>query len=172
MFPLDRMTEYALEILSELYLDFLDHDELRCWSVRELSLRRSIPYETSAKVLQRLRDAQWVTSLPGRHGGYVLISDKIPQASLRQFLESVDPSRGALDCAASANVGSKCGRRDCCRVRTPLLELQGWFHESLSKVELVWVLQGKKIQFASHLETSPVVFAERVVPPTPEFLCP
>jgi Rrf2 family protein len=69
MIRLNRITEYGLIALRHMK----EKGKGSLTSARELSERYAIPYEITAKTLQKLRESAWIESTQGVRGGYRLL---------------------------------------------------------------------------------------------------
>lgn len=70
MFKFNRSTEYSLMALR--YIRRKERAKLGYASAREIASVYGIPYDMTAKVLQRLKEMGWIASVQGARGGYAL----------------------------------------------------------------------------------------------------
>lgn len=99
MIKLNRVTEYAL--ISLRHMGRKHAAEARAvTSAREISDQYGLPFEITAKTLQRLRDTGIIVSAQGARGGYLLQSD-LGKVSLAQFLDLMEGAQGIVACAPS-----------------------------------------------------------------------
>ena len=68
-----------------------------CCSAREISETYGLPFEITAKTLQRLKETGWIKSSPGSRGGYQISFDPT-QATLAKFLESFEGYQSVAMC--------------------------------------------------------------------------
>jgi Rrf2 family protein len=117
MIRLNRTTEYGL-----IALRHMDRKQAQTpaelTSAREVADLYHLPYEITAKTLQRLKDTGIIASAQGARGGYAL-NRRLADVSLAEFLELMEGPQGVVTCAtpgektkhASCEYGGRCGMR-------------------------------------------------------------
>ncbi len=74
--------------------------ELQPWSsAREIAEAYHLPFEITAKTLQRLKDAGWIRSAHGARGGY-LLNCTLSEVSFLEFLQSMEGPQGVVACSS------------------------------------------------------------------------
>ena len=97
MIRLNRTSEYALLALGLI----AGRGAMRPVSAREVSEEFRIPFEVTAKTLQRIRDSGWIFSVQGPRGGYRL-ARSLHEISLLEFLTVVEGPQQVVSCADPA----------------------------------------------------------------------
>jgi Rrf2 family protein len=159
MIKLNRVTEYALISLRHMGRKHAA-DSRAVTSAREISDQYGLPFEITAKTLQRLRDTGLIDSAQGARGGYLLQSN-LGQVSLAHFLDMMEGSQGVVACApadeARAAVAPSresvchCEYRPSCEIRTLMGGLDRrvrGFLESIMLSELTGDISSPLVQLA------------------------
>jgi DNA-binding IscR family transcriptional regulator len=68
-------------------------------SAREIAEAYHLPFEITAKTLQRLKDAGWIRSAHGARGGY-LLNCVLSEVSFLEFLQSMEGPQGVVACSS------------------------------------------------------------------------
>lgn len=120
MIKLNRATEYGLMALRHMSLKNLQRNsgaEHRSdlTSAREISKTYGLPFEITAKTLQKLKDKGLIQSAQGSNGGYRL-SRALHEINLAEFLELMEGPQSLVHCTADLTAGdceyiSKCDIR-------------------------------------------------------------
>ena len=122
MIKFKRTTEYALIALHHMH-----HKEITTagtvTSARKVADRFNLPFEITAKTLQRLRDTGIIQSAQGSRGGYHLSKD-LEQVSLKNFLTLLEGDQATVPCSHSDT--------DCNLVQ--LCPIQGFMFGVSSKI--------------------------------------
>ncbi len=100
MVKLKRTTEYGLIALRHIGRKNQENPE-GVVSAREIADHYGLPFEITAKTLQRLRDSGLIHSAQGVHGGYAL-SRSLEQVTLAEFLEAMEGPQALVLCAPLA----------------------------------------------------------------------
>lgn len=100
MLRLNKTTEYGL-----IALRHMDQKQTKepagLTSAREVADIYGLPFEVTAKTLQRLKDTGIIASAHGARGGYQL-SRKLAQVSFAEFLELMEGPQGIVACATTS----------------------------------------------------------------------
>jgi len=96
MFKINRTTEYGLIALQHMANKALT--ELT--SAREVSDTFGLPFEITAKTLQRLKDSGLIYSAQGARGGYTL-KRPLQQVTLAEFLRLMEGPQSVVVCTSS-----------------------------------------------------------------------
>src|SRR5689334_10334509 len=102
MFKLNRTTEYGLIALRHIGRKH-GNDPHGVTSAREIADSYGLPFEITAKTLQRLRDSGLIQSAQGAKGGYTL-QRALEQVSLAEFLEMMEGPQSVVVCAGVSHV--------------------------------------------------------------------
>jgi len=140
MIKLNRTTEYGLVALQHMSRkQALDADSVT--SAREVADCYGLPFEITAKTLQRLRDSDIIRSAQGSRGGYNL-QKPLSQISLAQFLDLMEGNRSVVTCTTTGTAkGSKvketiCEYRHKCQIRELMTDLNERVVDFLSGISL------------------------------------
>lgn len=133
MIKLNRKTEYAL-----MAVQFLaQRDAERYTSVSEIARRCRIPEVLLAKVLQRLKRHQLLTSVQGANGGYA-IRTAPRDVRFLDFLAVFEEQTALVECLAAEPVA--CALYDLCEIKDPLATLNDILTRQLRDLTLQDVL--------------------------------
>lgn len=100
MVKLNRTTEYGLIGLRYMFAKQSQGDA-SVTSARELSDRYELPFEITAKTLQRMKDSGLIQSAQGARGGYTLA--RCPsKMNLAEFLELMEGPQSIVGCTSPA----------------------------------------------------------------------
>jgi Rrf2 family protein len=95
-----------------------------------------LPYELTAKTLQKLKEAGFVASQQGTQGGYKLIQP-LNEISFAQVMDAIEGSFTAVECVGSED----CARDKFCELKTGMQEINQQIHELLSGIKLDQVMK-------------------------------
>jgi Rrf2 family protein len=112
MIKLNRVTEYALIALRHMRRKH-GQDGRSVTSAREISDQFGLPFEITAKTLQRLRDSGLIDSAQGARGGYLLQAD-LSRVSLVRLLDVMEGAQGIVACAAPEQAVAPSAKSDPC----------------------------------------------------------
>jgi Rrf2 family protein len=97
-------------------------------SARELAERHDLPLELLAKLLQRLVQRGFLTSVQGINGGYRL-ARTAESISVAQVVDAID---GPLTLTACGDTRDACEQFDKCNIRDPLHRLRTRIADALA----------------------------------------
>ncbi|MGK5086987.1 Rrf2 family transcriptional regulator [Bdellovibrionota bacterium FG-2] len=107
MIKLNRTTEYGLIALRHMSQKALANSP-EITSAREIADAYGLPFEITAKTLQRLKDTGLIQSEQGARGGYTL-QRALSEVSLSEFVALMEGPQGIMACATcECQYGSKC----------------------------------------------------------------
>ncbi len=96
MVKLNRTTEYGLIALRYM-MGKQSHGDASVTSARELSDRYALPFEITAKTLQRMKESGLIESAHGARGGYTIA--RCPsKLNLAEFLELMEGPQAVVGC--------------------------------------------------------------------------
>lgn len=104
MIRLNKTTEYGLIALRHMDRKH-SQSPAELTSAREVSDAYGLPFEVTAKTLQRLKDTGIIASAHGARGGYTL-NRQLAKISLAEFLELMEGPQGVVACNADEQPGS------------------------------------------------------------------
>jgi Rrf2 family protein len=136
MLRINRASEYGV-----LALQFIGSSQ-QAVSAREISDALAIPYELTAKTLQRLKESGFIGSSLGTNGGYRLLSplDKI---SFAQIIDALEGPVAIVECAQHS--GSDCSRDSICGLKSGMKILNNKIRSVLETTKLNEVFEEQKI---------------------------
>ena len=98
MLKIKRATEYALISIGYIGKEAdLGDTEVRPITAREICEQLGLPFELTAKALQKLKAAGMIRSFQGVQGGYVL-ARPLSELRLGEFLRVMEGDRGLVGC--------------------------------------------------------------------------
>ncbi len=144
---LSMKTDYALRALFTL----VEHHGRQPIPIRELARRNEVPKRFLEHIMLDLKAQGWVTSVPGKNGGYKLTRnpDKITMGQVVRFFDGV---LAPIACVSVKHY-VRCGQEPVCRFRRVLLEIRNLTARMMDNATLASVVAGEPV---SHRE----VFAD------------
>lgn len=130
MFKLNRKTEYALMALTYLY----KHKDLV--SVRDISEKLHVPFDTVSKVLQLLNNKGIVGSEKGLHGGYYLKQD-FSAINLHDLFQLLEPKQLLRVCEEGP-----CDHLKQCNIIPAVFNLNFLIKDFLKQITLKELIEG------------------------------
>lgn len=142
MIKLNRTTEYGLMALRYMANK---SPSVGVTSAREIADRYGLPFEITAKTLQRLKEYDLIHSAQGARGGYTLKRD-LNSVSLGEFVQLMEGAQGVVGCVSShANVQSSACEYDAkCELKVLLGGLNSRVQKFLSEIPLSELLNGRE----------------------------
>jgi Rrf2 family protein len=146
MIKLNRTTEYGLMALRHMSRKSLaaGTSASEVTSAREIADSYGLPFEITAKTLQRLKDTGLIQSAQGARGGYTL-QRQLGDVNLAEFLHLMEGPQSVVACASSmgANVeaatlpnDSGCEYRGRCEIKHLMSDLNSRIFGFLSGIRL------------------------------------
>ncbi len=130
MFKINKKTEYALMALKFMHEKCATQKS----TAREICNELSIPFDSTAKVLQVLKQAGIVKSVQGINGGYQINFD-LNQLSFRQLTELIEGKDMMMDCSSG-----NCELYSNCNITGPVKKLNDYlahFFQQLTIKQLI-----------------------------------
>ncbi len=138
MIKLNRTTEYGLMALRHISRKYTS-DPKEVTSAREIADCYGLPFEITAKTLQRLKDTGLIHSAHGAKGGYTL-QRSLNEISLAEYLELMEGPQSIVACATSAEpevLGKKgCDYGQRCEIKHLMNHLNTRVYGFLSGIPL------------------------------------
>ena len=116
MIKLNRTTEYGLMALRHMSRKRAS-EAFGLTSAREISDLYGLPFEITAKTLQRLKDTGLIQSAQGARGGYTL-QRSLNEVNLAEFLEMMEGPQSVVACAGPEALNKKQAPRSSCEYST------------------------------------------------------
>lgn len=106
---LNTTSQYAIRIM-----EFIAKDSETLYNAKTISEKLSIPYKYLTKIMTQLIEANFLKSIRGREGGYLLL-EKPENIKILDILESVKESIDQKNCLLGmglCNATKKCSMHD------------------------------------------------------------
>jgi Rrf2 family protein len=143
-------TDYALRALMTL-VEFHGRGPI---PIRELARRNEIPVKFLEHILLELKARQWVNSLAGKYGGYILSKD--PQRiSIGQVVRHFEGVLSPIGCVSSHHY-ERCSQEPVCRFRRLFLEIRNDVADRMERTSLAELHTGLPV-------SEPEVFDQRYI---------
>ena len=147
MVKLNRTTEYGLIALRYM-MGKQSQGDSSVTSARELSDRYDLPFEITAKTLQRMKESGLIQSAHGARGGYT-ISRCPSKLNLADFLELMEGPQSVVGCTGPALTGDApakvCEYSGKCEVSGVMTDLNSRVKTFLSGILLTDLAEFKNI---------------------------
>jgi Rrf2 family protein len=171
MIKLNRTTEYGLMALRHMNRKrgSMPVGSMACvvTSAREIADSYGLPFEITAKTLQRLKDTGLIQSAQGARGGYTL-QRRLEDVSLAEFLELMEGPQSVVACAAlpltptdtqsaqaTVSSGSTCEYHVRCEIKQLMTDLNERVKTFLSGIRLA-DLAGHQAHLDTPLKSAPI----------------
>jgi Rrf2 family protein len=136
MIKLNRTTEYGLMALRHMSRKRASAEPAEFTSAREVSDLYGLPFEITAKTLQRMRDTGLIQSAQGARGGYTL-ERSLREITLAEFLEMMEGPQSVVACAGAKKEDAPiCEYKTKCDMSSLLGNLNSRFISFLSGIRL------------------------------------
>jgi Rrf2 family protein len=129
MIRINKVSEYGV-----LALGYIG-SQTKAQSAREVADSLRIPYEITAKTLQRLKEAGFIQSTMGTHGGYRL-GIPLSQISFVQVVDALEGPVALVECADHSGSAKECSRTGTCGVQTGMQKINDRIRQVLEAVKL------------------------------------
>lgn len=137
---ISRKTDYALRALFTL-IDRLD--ERKPISLNEMAKINQAPKRFLEHIMLDLKGQGWVTSLPGRAGGYVLVVSP-ERITLGQVVRLFDGVLSPIGCVSIAR-HEECPQEGHCRFRRVFLDVRNAVSRLMDNTTLATVAQYRPV---------------------------
>jgi Rrf2 family protein len=138
MIKLNRTTEYGLMALRHM------SRKQSSASAREISDAYGLPFEITAKTLQRLKDTGLIQSVQGARGGYTVAKD-LSTVDLVQFLEFMEGAQSVVACQTAGGSAEDCQYKPRCDIKHLLGHLNLRVLRFLSSIRLSELVEGSAL---------------------------
>src|ERR1700683_219983 len=108
MLRINKASEYGI-----LALRYIGEKE-SALSAREISEGLKLPYEITAKTLQRLKEAGFIGGTMGTNGGYTLVNS-LNEISFAQVIDALEGPIAIVECTQHS--GPECNRTVGCEIK-------------------------------------------------------
>jgi Rrf2 family protein len=127
MLRVNKASEYGV-----LALGLIGTEE-RPLSARQIADGLHLPYEITAKTLQRLKEEGIIDSSMGTNGGYKLVRP-LSEISFAQVIKALEGPVALVEC--SDHSGKECLRNGSCGLKGGMLKLNGRLNELLESIKI------------------------------------
>lgn len=146
MIKLNRTTEYGIIALRHISRKY-GIDPTQVTSAREIADSYGLPFEITAKTLQRLKDTGLIQSAHGAKGGYIL-HRPLNEVSLAEFLKLMEGQQSVVMCAGSADHHpTECEYGSRCEIKHVMGQLNDRIFNFLSGIQLAELAEGPDFLF-------------------------
>ena len=136
---ISKKSDYALRVLMTL-VEYYGKEPI---SIRELATRNDVPKRFLEHIMLDLKSQGWVTSLPGKSGGYVL-AQRPEEIRMGQIVRYFDNLLAPINCV-SVNHYEHCSQEAVCRFRRVFLDARNYVTELMDKATLAEVAKGAPV---------------------------
>lgn len=142
---LSRKTDYALRALMTLVeahseVKSESGNSVRLIPIRELAERNDAPKAFLEHILLELKQRGWVTSLPGKYGGYKLARDP-DTITMGEVVRHFDGVLAPIGCVSRSHY-EPCSQEGSCRFRRVLLQVRNQTALLMDHISLATVYKG------------------------------
>lgn len=141
MIKLNRTTEYGLIALRHMNQKRASLPA-EVTSAREIADRYGLPFEITAKTLQRLKDTGLIHSAQGAKGGYTL-QRPLNEVTLAEFLQLMEGPNAVVPCSSdNQEVHAGCEYSGRCEIKGVMSDLNSRLYTFLSGIRLAEIASG------------------------------
>lgn len=133
MLKINKKVEYAMMVLK--FLANNKSDQLI--TVRDICNKFMTPFDSTAKVMQKLNSAEILSSVKGIKGGYTL-SKNLEEISYMNLVHIIEGKEVGRVCE---NSKGKCENHEFCNIISPVENLNRKVHQFLDAVNLQQLLE-------------------------------
>jgi len=137
---ISKKADYALRALMTL----VEHYGQQPISIRELAERNAVPKRFLEHIMLDLKSQGWVTSLPGKSGGYVL-AQRPEEIRLGQVIRHFDGLVAPINCV-SVSQYEYCNQEAVCRFRRVFLDVRNDTARLLDNTSLLAAFRGEPVR--------------------------
>jgi Rrf2 family protein len=136
---LSKKTDYALRALFTL----IEHEGRGPVSIRALAESNDVPKAFLEHILLDLKERGWVTSTPGKAGGYQL-AQPAERITMGMVIRHFDGVLAPIGCVSKAAY-EPCSQEARCRFRRALLEVRNMTARYMDQLTLAEVFRQKPV---------------------------
>jgi Rrf2 family protein len=134
MLRLNRTTEYGLMALKHMDRKGREAPH-EVTSAREVADAYGLPFEITAKTLQRLKDTGLIHSEQGARGGYTL-TKSLADITLAEFIELMEGPHSIVPCAETTKESHNCEYNSKCEIKHAMSDIDAKLFQFLSGIRL------------------------------------
>ncbi len=140
MIKINRRLEYALMILDFYH----QNQQISRATVRQISGQLHLPYDSVARVMQKLTKLKIFQSDQGVQGGYYLIRP-LSEINLVELSEQLENKPFGPDCHQGP-----CEHYQHCNIKTPITQLRSQVKQYFSQLSVAQVLMNQTQEEQNH----------------------
>ena len=111
--------------------------------IRELARRNDVPKRFLEQIMLDLKTRQWVESIPGVRGGYVLAKNP-EQITMGQIVRHFDGILAPIDCVSVTGY-KRCSQESVCRFRRVFYNARNYVADIMDRTTLADVAKGSPL---------------------------
>ncbi|WP_170291662.1 RrF2 family transcriptional regulator [Heliobacterium mobile] len=138
---ISKKTDYALRTLFTL-LEYYGSSPV---PIRELAKRNNIPKRFLEHIMLELKAQGWVSSIPGKNGGYILAKNP-NEITVGQVIRYFDGVLAPVGCVSVAEY-KKCSQEGVCKFRQLFANVRDYMVELMHQATLQKVYDGFSGEF-------------------------
>ena len=136
---ISKKTDYALRAIFTL----VEHHGRGPIPIRELARRNDAPKRFLEHIMLDLKAKGWVSSLPGKHGGYVLARSP-EKITMGEIVRHFDGILAPIDCVSVSGY-QRCSQEPVCRFRRVFLDARNYINRLMDHSTLADVAKGAPV---------------------------
>jgi Rrf2 family protein len=137
---ISKKTDYALRVLMTLVENY-GREPI---SIRELAERNDVPKRFLEHIMLDLKSQGWVTSLPGKSGGYGL-SKRPDEIRMGQVVRHFDNLLAPINCVSNSQY-EPCSQEATCRFRRVFLSVRNETTRMMDSTTLAAAFSGEPVR--------------------------
>jgi Rrf2 family protein len=137
---ISKKSDYALRVLMTLVENY-GREPI---SIRELADRNAVPKRFLEHIMLDLKSQGWVSSLPGKSGGYVL-AQRPDEIRMGQVVRYFDGLIAPISCVSVAQY-ERCSQEPVCHFRRVFLDVRNTTARLMDDTTLAVAFAGSPVQ--------------------------
>jgi len=136
---ISKKSDYALRVLMTL-VEYYGQEPI---SIRELATRNAVPKRFLEHIMLDLKSQGWVTSQPGKSGGYVL-AQRPDEIRMGQVVRYFDSLLAPINCVSVSHY-ERCSQEAVCRFRRVFLDVRNETARLMDNTTLAATFRGEPV---------------------------
>ncbi|MBK8784247.1 MAG: Rrf2 family transcriptional regulator [Anaerolineales bacterium] len=137
---ISKKSDYALRVLMTL-VEYYGREPI---SIRELADRNAVPKRFLEHIMLDLKSQGWVSSLPGKSGGYIL-AQKPDDINMGEIVRHFDNLLAPINCV-SINHYERCSQEAVCKFRRVFLDVRNETTRLMDNTSLADAFRGEPVR--------------------------
>lgn len=133
MIKINRKVEYALMVLK--FIKDRSDEKTELTTAREICDRFQTPFDTTAKVMQLMKEANILQSHKGVKGGYTLARD-LSEVTYLELVQLIEGKSFMMDCHDRSEGQGPCELFHSCNITQPIRRLNDYLINIFSSLTL------------------------------------